>query len=207
MRRIGAARRSRKLFPTIDARPGPPIIPSMKPLIYAIGDKKPKIHDSAFIAPGAVIAGDVEIGEDASVWFGCVLRGDENKILVGKGSNVQDGTVIHVDNPDWGGLPTIIGENALIGHQCMLHGAHIEDGGFVGMGATMLDGSIVKTGGMLAAGAFLSPKKIVPAGEMWAGMPARKFRDLRDGEDKMALIGAAHYVEEAKAHRAALAGK
>jgi gamma-carbonic anhydrase len=72
------------------------------------------------------------------------------------------------------------------------------------MGATMLDGSIVKTGGMLAAGAFLSPKKIVPAGEMWAGMPARKFRDLREGEDKMALGGALHYIEEARAHAAAL---
>ncbi len=176
----------------------------MKPLIFAIGDKKPKIHDSAFIAPGAVIAGDVEIHENASVWYGCVLRGDENKIVVGKGSNVQDGTIVHVDNPDWGGLPTLIGENVLVGHKCMLHGAKVEDGGFVGMNATMLDGSVVQTGAMLAAGAFLSPKKIVPAGEMWAGIPARKFRDLRDGEDKMALIGAGHYVEEAARHRAAL---
>ena len=176
----------------------------MKPLIFAIGDKKPKIHDSAFIAPGAVIVGDVEIQENASVWYGCVLRGDENKIVVGRGSNVQDGTIVHVDNPEWGGLPTGIGENVLVGHKCMLHGATVEDGGFVGMNATMLDGSVVRTGGMLAAGAFLSPKKIVPAGEMWAGMPARKFRDLRNGEDKMALIGSAHYVEEAARHRAAL---
>lgn len=177
----------------------------MKPLIFAIGAKKPKIHESAFIAPGAVIAGDVEVNENASVWYGCVLRGDENKIVVGKGSNVQDGTIIHVDNPDWGGLPTLIGENVLVGHKCMLHGATVENGGFVGMNATMLDGSIVQTGAMLAAGAFLSPKKIVPAGEMWAGMPARKFRDLREGEGKMALIGSAHYVEEAARHRAALA--
>jgi len=177
----------------------------MKPLIFAIGDKKPKIHETAFIAPGVVIAGDVEVCENASVWYGSVLRGDENKIVVGKGSNVQDGTIIHVDHPDWGGLPTIIGESVLIGHKCMLHGATVEDGGFVGMNATMLDGSIVKTGGMLAAGAFLSPKKIVPAGEMWAGMPARKFRDLREGEDKFAIFGSAHYVEEAAHHRQALA--
>ncbi len=176
----------------------------MKPLIFSIGDKKPNIHESAFIAPGAVIAGDVEIHEDASVWYGCVLRGDENKIVVGKGSNVQDGTIIHVDNPDWGGLPTLIGSQALIGHKCMLHGATIEDGGFVGMNATMLDGSVVQTGAMLAAGAFLSPKKIVPSGEMWAGMPARKFRDLREGEAQNPILGAAHYVEEAKRHRAAL---
>ncbi len=178
----------------------------MKPLIFAIGDKRPIIHETAFIAPGAVIAGDVEVGENASVWYGCVLRGDENKIVVGAGANVQDGTVIHVDNPDWGGLPTLIGENALIGHKCMLHGATVETGGFVGMCATMLDGSLVESGAMLAAGAFLSPKKTVPSGEMWAGMPARKFRDLRDGEDRMALMGAAHYVEEARRHAAALTG-
>jgi len=176
----------------------------MKPLIFAIDDKHPKIHETAFIAPGAVIAGDVEIHENASIWYGCVLRGDENKIIIGPGSNVQDGTIIHVDNPDWGGLPTIVGENALIGHKCMLHGATVKDGGFIGMGASMLDGSIVETGGMLAAGAFLSPKKTVPAGELWAGMPAKKFRDLREGEDKMALIGANHYVQEALRHKKSL---
>ncbi|MBI1393632.1 MAG: gamma carbonic anhydrase family protein [Alphaproteobacteria bacterium] len=176
----------------------------MEPLIYAIGDKKPVIHPSAFIAPGVVICGDVEVHEDASVWYGSVLRGDTNKIIVGKGSNVQDGTVIHVDAPQWGGLPTIIGANALIGHKCMLHGATVEDGGFVGMCATMLDGSVVETGAMLAAGAFLSPKKRVPAGEMWAGMPARKMRDMREGEAQMALMGAAHYVEEARSHRNAM---
>ncbi|MEM9617727.1 MAG: gamma carbonic anhydrase family protein [Pseudomonadota bacterium] len=179
----------------------------MEPLIFAIGDKKPVIHETAFIAPGVVIGGDVEVHENASVWYGSVLRGDTNKIVVGKGSNVQDGTIVHVDAPQWGGLPTIIGENALIGHKCMLHGATVEDEGFVGMCATMLDGSVVKTGAMLAAGAFLSPKKIVPAGEMWAGMPAKKFRDLREGEDKFGLMGAGHYVEEAKAHKVALAEK
>lgn len=177
----------------------------MQPLIFPIGDKIPRIHESAFIAPGAVVCGDVEIGENASVWYGCVLRGDTNRIVVGAGSNVQDGTVVHVDDPRWGGLPVIIGAHVLIGHQCMLHGCTIEDGGFVGMRATMLDGSTVRSGGFLAAGAFLTPGKIVPTGEMWAGAPARKFRDLRDGEEMMARLGAAHYVEEARIHRAALA--
>ena len=177
----------------------------MKPLIFAIGDRKPQIHETAFIAPGAVVCGDVEIHENASIWYGCVLRGDENKIVIGAGSNIQDGTVIHVDAPEWNGCPTMIGANVLVGHKCMLHGATVQDGGFVGMGATMLDHSIVETGGMLAAGAFLSPKKVVPAGEMWAGMPAKKFRDLREGEDKMAIIGSSNYVEEARKHRAALA--
>ena len=177
----------------------------MQTLIFAIGDKKPVIHPSAFIAPGAVLCGDVEVHENASIWYGCVLRADTNKIRIGKGSNVQDGSVLHVDDPRWGGLPVLIGENVLVGHKVMLHGCTIEDGGFVGMGATMLDGSMVKSGGFLAAGAFLTPGKIVPAGEMWAGSPARKFRDLKEGEDRMALIGAAHYVEEARQHRDALA--
>ncbi|GJL95257.1 MAG: hypothetical protein DHS20C05_16620 [Hyphococcus sp.] len=177
----------------------------MEPLIFAIGDKKPIIHETAFIAPGVVIAGDVEVHENASVWYGCVLRGDENKIIIGKGSNLQDGSVVHVDSPSMGGTASIIGENALIGHKVLLHGATIQDGGFVGMSSTLLDGSVVETGAMLAAGAFLAPRKTVPAGEMWAGMPARKFRDLREGEDKGALMGAAHYVEQAKRHMAALA--
>lgn len=177
----------------------------MQPLIFAIGDKKPVIHPSAFIAPGAVVCGDVEVHENASIWYGCVLRADTNKIRIGKGSNVQDGSILHVDDPRWGGLPVLIGENVLVGHKVMLHGCTIEDGGFVGMCATMLDGSVVKSGGFLAAGAFLTPGKTVPTGEMWAGTPARKFRDLKEGEDKMALLGAAHYIEEARIHRDALA--
>ena len=174
------------------------------PLIFAIGDRKPKVHESAFIAPGAVVCGDVEIHADASIWYGCVLRGDTNRIVVGRGSNVQDGTIIHVDDPSVGGTPTIIGEDALIGHRCMLHGCIVEDGGFVGMAATMLDRSKVECAAFLAAGAFLGVGKTVPRGEMWAGLPAKKFRDLREGEDKFALLGSAHYVEQAQTHQAAL---
>jgi carbonic anhydrase/acetyltransferase-like protein (isoleucine patch superfamily) len=176
----------------------------MQPLIFAIGEKRPRIHETAFVAPGAVVCGDVEIGPNASIWYGCVLRGDTNRIVVGEGANVQDGTIVHVDDPQWGGTPTLIGKNALVGHRCMLHGCTVEDGGFVGMAATMLDRSVVKAGGILAAGAFLAAGKIVPAGEMWAGSPAKKFRDLKEGEDKWALMGAAHYIAEAEAHRAAL---
>ena len=176
----------------------------MYPLILPFHGKTPKIHDTAFIAPGAVIIGDVEIAANASIWYGCVLRGDTNAIRVGKNSNIQDGTIIHVDQPEVGGTPCIIGENALIGHRCMLHGCEVQDEGFVGMGATVLDGSVIETGGFLAAGAFLGQRKTLKSGEMWAGLPARKLRDLKPGEDKMALMGSAHYVEEAQAHRAAL---
>lgn len=177
----------------------------MTPLIFAISGRAPKIHASAFIAPGAVVCGDVEIGEDVSIWYSCVLRGDTNGIVIGKGTNIQDGTIIHVDGPDANGTPALIGANALVGHKCMLHGCTVEDGGFVGMGSTVLDRAVIKSGGFLAAGAFLTQGKTVPAGEMWAGSPARKFRDLKPGEDKLALIGAAHYVAEARAHIDALA--
>lgn len=176
----------------------------MDPLIFPINDKHPQIDPTAWIAPGAVICGDVVIGPEASIWYGCVLRADTNRIQVGARSNVQDGTIIHVDLPAVGGTPTIIGSNALIGHRCMLHGCTIEDGAFIGMGSTMLDRSTVETGGFLAAGAFLSTGKTVPTGEMWAGLPAKKLRDLKPDEDKFALFGASHYVEEAATHRAAL---
>lgn len=176
----------------------------MTPLILPFHGHTPSIHPSAFIAPGAVIIGNVTIGENASIWYGCVLRGDTNAIKIGDNSNVQDGTIIHVDDPALGGTPVLIGKNALIGHRCMLHGCTIEEEGFVGMGATVLDGAVIQTGSFLAAGAFIAPKKCVPSGEMWGGLPARKLRNLKPGEDKMALMGAAHYVEEANAHRSAL---
>lgn len=176
----------------------------MTPLILPFEGKTPTIHESAFVAPGAVVIGDVDIGPDASVWYGCVLRGDTHKIVVGARSNVQDGTIIHVDGEDRGGTPAIIGEDVLVGHRCMLHGCTVENGGFVGMCATVLDGAVIEGGGFLAAGAFLSARKRVPSGELWGGMPARNLRDLREGEDKMALMGAAFYVEEARMHREAV---
>ncbi|WOI53741.1 gamma carbonic anhydrase family protein [Parvularcula sp. LCG005] len=177
----------------------------MQPLIMAIGGKAPIIHETAFIAPGAVIIGDVTVGPDASIWYGAIIRGDTNAVRIGARSNVQDGCILHVDGPEMGGLPIEIGEDVLIGHRCMLHGCSVESGGFVGMASTMLDGSRVETGGFLAAGAFLGPKKIVPRGEMWAGLPARKLRDLKPGEDRLALMGAAHYVHEAQLHAEAVA--
>lgn len=176
----------------------------MKPVIFPFGDKQPQIHDTAFIAPGVVICGDVVVEAHASIWYGCVLRADCHTIHIGKGSNIQDGTIIHADEPSIGGTPTIIGENVLVGHRCMLHGCTVEDGGFVGMGSTMLDRSLVQTGGFLAAGAFLGPSKIVPKGEMWGGLPAKKMRDLKPGEDKMALMGSAHYRDFAQRHEKAL---
>jgi len=176
----------------------------MEPLILPFAGKTPRIHESAFVAPGAVIVGDVEIEAGASVWYACVVRGDTNLIRIGKGSNVQDGTIIHVDAPEAGGRPCEIGAGVLVGHACMLHGCTLEDRAFVGMRATVLDNAVVENGAFVAAGAFVGPGKRVPKGEMWAGLPAKKMRDLKEGEDAMVDLGAAHYVEEARAHAEAL---
>ena len=168
--------------------------------------KTPRIHPTAFVAPGAVIVGDVEIGPEASVWYNCVLRGDVNRIRVGARTNIQDGTVIHVDSPQDGdsGFPTLIGEGALIGHMAMVHGCVLEDRSFVGLGSIVMDGCRIASGGMLAAGALLPPGRTIGAGEVWAGRPARLFRTLDEAQIAANLKGVEHYVMLAKAHAAAL---
>lgn len=172
--------------------------------ILAHGGKAPRIHETAFIAPGAVLIGDVEIGPYASIWYNCVLRADLNRIVVGARSNVQDGTVIHVEDggPDDPGLPTLIGEDALVGHMAILHGCIVEDRAFVGMGSVVMDGARIASEGMLAAGALLPPGKLVPSAELWAGRPARRLRDLTGEQLHQMRLQTAKYLELAASHRA-----
>ncbi|HLV07546.1 MAG TPA: gamma carbonic anhydrase family protein [Croceibacterium sp.] len=175
--------------------------------IITYGGKTPHIHETAFIAPGARLIGDIEVGPQASVWYNCVLRGDLNRIVIGARSNVQDGTVIHVEDGAAGepGLPTLIGEDALIGHMAILHGCVVEDRGFVGMGSVAMDGSRIASEAMLAAGALLSPGKVLPSGELWAGRPARPVRSLTPDQRKQMQLQSAKYLAMAEAHRRALA--
>ncbi len=161
----------------------------------------PKLAPDAFVAPGAAVIGDVEIGSEASIWFGCVVRGDVCPVRVGARTNVQDGTIIHVTHT---GLATRIGDEVTIGHRCLLHACTVEDRAFVGMGATAMDESVIETGGMLAAGALLAPGKRVAAGELWGGVPARFLRRLRDDELAEWPERVSHYVELAAAYRAEL---
>jgi gamma-carbonic anhydrase len=155
----------------------------------------PEISESAFIAPSADVIGDVVVGEGSSIWFNCVIRGDVNSIRVGKRSNIQDGTVIHVSN---GTHPTVVGDDVLVGHNCIIHGCTLENGSFVGMGSTVLDGAVVERGGMLAAGALLTPNKRVPTGQLWGGSPAKYLRDLTDAQQENLTSGAEHYAELAQ---------
>lgn len=158
----------------------------------------PTIHPDAFIAPGAVVIGDVHIGAESSVWFGCVIRGDVNSIRIGERTNIQDGTVIHVTRKTG---PTTIGSGITIGHRVLIHAAILEDHCFVGMGATLLDFATVETGGFLAAGSMLTSHKHVPTGQMWAGNPAKPFRDLKQDEIDFIPVSAQNYVDLAKDYK------
>lgn len=175
--------------------------------ILSIHGKTPKIHDTAFIAPGCRIIGDVEIGPDASVWYNCVIRADVNRIVIGARTNVQDGTVIHCESPSPRrpeGFPTLIGEDVLIGHLAMVHGCILEDRAFVGLGSIVMDGCRIGSDAMLAAGAMLTPGKAMPSGQLWTGRPAAHARDLPEKAIAEMRAGVAHYVENARHHAAAL---
>lgn len=174
--------------------------------IAAFGGKAPRIHPSAFIAPGCRIIGDVEIGAEASIWYNCVIRGDVNRVVIGARSNVQDGTVIHCDSPKPGrpeGHPTLIGADVLIGHMAMVHGCTLEDGAFVGLGAIVMDGSVIEAGGMLAAGAMLTGKRI-GASQLWMGRPAKYARDLDEAALAGNRAGVEGYVRKGREHAVAL---
>lgn len=169
--------------------------------------RTPRLDRSAFAAAGACLIGDIEIGPEASIWYNCVLRGDVNRIRIGARTNIQDGSVIHVDSPHPGapdGQPTLIGDDVLIGHLAMVHGCVLEDRSFVGLGAIVMDGCRIEGDAMLAAGALLTPGKTVPSGQLWAGRPAKYVRDLTAGDLAGMRAGVAHYVELARRHRAAL---
>lgn len=159
----------------------------------------PAIAADAFIAPTAVVIGDVKIEAGASVWFGCVLRGDSNSIRIGARTNIQDGTVIHVNHEREGasGTRTTVGTDVTVGHMALLHACTIEDGTFIGMKACLMDGVHVESGAMVAAGALVTPGKRIRRGELWAGSPAKLMRALTDSEIAYFSYSAKHYCEVA----------
>ena len=162
--------------------------------------RRPRVHPDAYIAPTAVLIGDVEIGAGASVWFGAVLRGDEGGIRIGEGANVQDNAVIHCAKD----LPTVIERDVTIGHSALLEGCVVESGALVGMGATMLQRSRLGAGSMLAAGAVLGEGKTIPAGQLAAGVPATVKKALAGSSGEWVGTAAQHYRDRAVAYRAKL---
>lgn len=160
-------------------------------------DKRPVLGARVYIDPACTIIGDVELGDDASVWPGTVIRGDVNFVRIGARSNIQDGTIIHVSHHspyNKGGFPTLIGEDVTVGHGCILHACIIEDACLIGMGAQVLDGATVKKYGFVGAGALVPPGKTVGEAELWVGNPARCVRRLDDKAIEGLLYSAAHYV-------------
>ncbi len=177
----------------------------MAEIVPAYG-RRPRIAADAFIARNAVLIGDVEIGGQAGIWYGCVLRGDGNLISIGARSNIQDGTVIHCnEQPDGGrgghGFAALIGADVTVGHMALLHGCTLEDGSFVGMKACVMDGVVVETGAMVAAGALVTPNKRVRKGELWAGSPAKLMRMMTPAEIEMLPWTVEHYVKRGEAYR------
>ncbi len=155
----------------------------------------PTVDPTAFVAETAVLIGDVVIGAGSSVWFHCVLRGDTNYIRVGERTNVQDGTIVHVNA---GNYPTIIGNDVTIGHAAVIHACTLHDRAFVGMGATVLDGAIIEEGGILGANGLLTPGKKIGRNELWTGAPAKLARVLTDEERSKFDMNAIHYAELAQ---------
>ncbi|MBU6497534.1 MAG: gamma carbonic anhydrase family protein [Rhodospirillales bacterium] len=169
--------------------------------LYAVGDVAPVIAPDAFVAPTAAVIGDVAVGSQSGIWFHCVLRGDTNIIRIGARTNIQDGTIIHVNAGDF---PTHIGDDVTVGHAAILHACILHHRAFVGMGATVLDGAVIEEGGVLAAGALLTPGKRIGRYELWQGSPARLARVLSEEERGRFDQNAIHYVELAARFRASL---
>ena len=167
-------------------------------LLYALGDLKPQIHPTAWIAPTAVLIGDVRVGPDTNIWFNCVLRGDINPIIVGARTNIQDGTVVHVEFHKY---PAIIGDDVTIGHSAIIHACRLENHAFIGMGATVLDGAVVEEGGLLGARGLLGPGKRIGRQQLWAGTPARFVRNMSDEERAEWGVIGPRYVELARRYR------
>jgi len=136
------------------------------------------VHPTAYVAPNATIVGDVRVADGASVWFGCVLRGDNAAITIGARTNVQDLTVIHADV----GQPCTLGEDVTVGHRAVLHGATVEDGALVGIGAIVLNGAVVGREALVGAGALVPERMIIPPRRLALGVPARVVRELTDEE-------------------------
>ena len=165
------------------------------PGVYPYRDTSPTIPESAFIAPGAVVIGDVIVGEEAGIWFNSTVRGDVNFIRIGSATNIQDNSILHVTHDTH---PLVIGDRVTVGHGVTLHGCTIGDESLIGIGAIVLDGAVVEGGAMVAAGALVPPGMVVATGTLVAGVPARVVRLLRDDETRNLRASAARYVEYAR---------
>jgi gamma-carbonic anhydrase len=168
-------------------------------MIRAHAGKRPQLGRGVFLAETAVVIGDVVVGDEASIWYGTVLRGDDMPIRIGARTNVQDGTIVHVTG---GAFGTTIGDDCTIGHAAIIHACTIEDGCLIGMGSIILDGARIGCGSLVGAGALVTPGTDIPPGSLVLGSPARVKRPINDKEREQIAYGAPHYVELARRYLA-----
>ena len=158
----------------------------------------PEIHETAWLAETAVVIGDVEIGEHSSVWYNCVLRGDHMPIRVGKRTNIQDGSVLHIES---GKYDCVLGDDITVGHMAIVHGCHVGDGAVIAMGAIVLNNVKVGEGAVVGAGAVVPENKVIDPGTLWLGAPAKYVRDLNDEEIKRFKNAAVSYMNNKERFR------
>jgi carbonic anhydrase/acetyltransferase-like protein (isoleucine patch superfamily) len=170
-------------------------------MIYALDDVAPRIAQDTWIAPDANVIGRVVLEEGVSIWFGTTIRGDNEEIRIGAGSNVQENCVFHTDL----GYPLSIGRDCTIGHKAMLHGCKIGDGSLIGMGATVLNGAVIGKGCLIGAGALIPEGREIPDGSLVMGMPGKVVRALDEAAQARLLASAAHYRDNMRRFRAGLA--
>ena len=168
--------------------------------VYEIDGKAPRVDSTAWIAGSAEVMGNVEIGPDASVWFGCVLRGDTEVMRVGEGTNVQDGSVLHAD----AGMPLTLGRHVTVGHKVMLHGCTIGDESLIGIGAVVLNGARIGKNCLVGAGSLVTEGKEFPDGSMIMGSPAKAVRQLTPEQIEGLRRSARHYIDNARRFQATL---
>lgn len=173
-----------------------------KPALFELDGVRPEIHKTAWVAPGAVVIGAVSVAEGANIWFNCTLRADTNTIAIGARTNIQDGTVIHVNAG--AEFAARIGADVTVGHAAIVHACTLHDRAFVAMGAIVLDGAVIEEGGMLAAHSTLPPGKRIGRNELWMGTPARLMRVMSDAERALHDQIAPHYAAQAVRFRQGL---
>ncbi|MBX3448052.1 MAG: gamma carbonic anhydrase family protein [Planctomycetaceae bacterium] len=178
----------------------PPLVPYPDvPWDWEALRTEPIIDPTAYVAPGAVVYGRVKLAARSSIWYGCVLRGDHEWISVGEDSNIQDGSVLHVDQ----GYPCIVGKRVTVGHKAVVHACTVEDDALIGIGSLVLSRAVIGAGALVAAGAVVLEGTHVPPGTLWAGCPAKQIRELTSEQRERMAKNALHYVNNAAAHRAA----
>lgn len=169
-------------------------------LVLAVGERRPRLDVTSWVAPGARIIGDVTVGTDSSIWYGAVLRAESEPIRIGARTNLQDNAVVHTDP----GSPAVIGDGVSVGHAAILHGCSVGDGCLIGMGAIVMNGAVIGAGSLVAAGALVPAGAQIPPGSLVVGVPAAARRPLRDAEVATVRDNAANYVALARQHRDAL---